>query len=107
MSSKGKEQELKKNISKATETAQENIDKASNATQEGLEKASKTAQEEVVRLRQELDDLRSKANPKIRKAEDFLTSPTSCSFYQGVLVGAGLVFLYAKYIAPPNSGLKL
>lgn len=83
MSSKGKEQELKKNINKATESTKESIDKASDAAQSELDKASKTAQDEVVRLRRELDDLRRKANPQIKKAEAFLTSPTSCSFYQG------------------------
>ncbi|ORZ15859.1 hypothetical protein BCR42DRAFT_451780 [Absidia repens] len=105
MSSKGKEQDIKKNISKATESTKDNIDKASDAAQDGLDKASKAAQDEVVRLRRELDDLRRKANPQIKKAEDFLTSPTSCSFYQGLVVGAGLVIVYAKFFAPPNSKL--
>ncbi|SAL96539.1 hypothetical protein [Absidia glauca] len=100
-----KDQEIKKNINNATESTKDSIGKASDSAQEGLDKASKTAQEEVVRLRRELEDLRRKANPQIKKAEAFLTSPTSCSFYQGLVVGAGLVVVYAKFFAPPNSKL--
>lgn len=120
-----KDQEIKKNINNAAESTKDSIGKASDSAQDGLDKASKTAQEEVVRLRRELEDLRRKANPQIKKAEAFLTSPTSCSFYQGkwnkewaprwnddstfrlagLVVGAGLVVVYAKFFAPPNSKL--
>jgi hypothetical protein len=82
-----KDQEIKKNINNATESTKDSIGKASDSAQDGLDKASKTAQEEVVRLRRELEDLRRKANPQIKKAEAFLTSPTSCSFYQGKVKG--------------------
>ncbi|CAO3600363.1 unnamed protein product [Absidia cylindrospora] len=90
MSSKDQE------LNNTAESTKDNID----AVQDGFDKATKSAQEEVARLRRELDDL--KANPKVKKTEAYLTSPASYGFYQGLLVGAGLVILYSKFIAPNN-----
>ncbi|ORZ24410.1 hypothetical protein BCR42DRAFT_402889 [Absidia repens] len=95
-----KSQELKKDINNTAESTKDTVEKASDTVQNGFDKATKSAQEEVVRLRRELDDL--KANPKVKKAEAYLTSPASYGFYQGLLVGAGLVILYSKFIAPNN-----
>ncbi|KAG0172277.1 hypothetical protein DFQ28_005438 [Apophysomyces sp. BC1034] len=69
---------------------------AEKKVSEKIEKASQAAQDEVAHLRAELDDLRRKAGPKMREAENYLTSPTALGFYQGVVVGAALVLAYAK-----------
>lgn len=57
---------------------------AEKKVNENIAKASSNAQEEVTRLRAELDELRRKAGPKVREAENFLTSPTAIGFYQGM-----------------------
>ncbi|KAI9290129.1 hypothetical protein BC943DRAFT_313332 [Umbelopsis sp. AD052] len=70
---------------------------------EGIDKASDVAKDEVTRLRNELNELRRKAGPKVQEAENFLTSPPVLGFIEGFVAGAAVVLLYAKY----NGGLRL
>ncbi|KAG2176111.1 hypothetical protein INT43_005344 [Umbelopsis isabellina] len=70
---------------------------------EGIDKASNVAQDEVTKLRNELNDLRRRAGPKVQEAENFLSSPPVLGFIQGFVAGAAVVLLYAKY----NGGLRL
>ncbi|KAI8887587.1 hypothetical protein K501DRAFT_175079 [Backusella circina FSU 941] len=76
----------------------EGVANASRNSQDEIANAAHRAEDEINRLKSELSDLKARAGPKIREAENFLSSPKACSFYQGVVTGIALVLLYKKYI---------
>jgi hypothetical protein len=51
---------------------------------EGIDKASDVAKDEVTKLRNELNELRRKAGPKVQEAENFITSPPVVGFIEGL-----------------------
>ncbi|KAI7906204.1 uncharacterized protein BX663DRAFT_499236 [Cokeromyces recurvatus] len=79
-------------------TAKENEKKMN----ENIDKSAEEAKKELSKLRTEYEEFKRNAQPKVKEAENYLTSPGAIGFYQGVVVGAFIVLGYAKY----KGGLK-
>jgi hypothetical protein len=70
---------------------------AEKKVNEGIDKASDVAKDEVTKLRNELNELRRKAGPKVQEAENFLTSPPVLGFIEGIVC----------YVSERSSGLNI
>ncbi|KAI9482746.1 MAG: hypothetical protein EXX96DRAFT_555468 [Benjaminiella poitrasii] len=80
-------------------TAAENEKKVN----ENIDKSAEEAKQELSKLRAEYEEFKRNAQPKVREAENFLSSPGAIGFYQGFVVGIFVVLGYAKY----KGGLRL
>ncbi|KAI8060449.1 hypothetical protein BC940DRAFT_337590 [Gongronella butleri] len=99
--------ELHGSIDQAGKAAEDAVHKTAGAAKQGIEKVGDSAKRASHAASEEFKDLSGKVKPEIERAEAYLKRPTSCSFLQGVLVGAGLVLIYAKFIARPDSSIRL
>ncbi|KAI9264793.1 hypothetical protein BY458DRAFT_457973 [Sporodiniella umbellata] len=74
-------------------SAKQNEQKA----REVIDETAANSKEELAKLRVEYEELKRKTQPKVREAQNRLSSPSAIGFYQGVIVGAFVVLGYAKY----------
>jgi molecular chaperone GrpE (heat shock protein) len=88
------ESKVRQGASEAVYKVDELLDNASS----DVERAARRAEDEVNKLKAELADLKRRAGPKIKEAENYLTSPTAISFYKGLVTGIALVIAYKKYV---------
>lgn len=50
---------------------------------ENVDKAAEQTKQELTKLRAEYEEFKRNAQPKVKEAETFLTSPSAMGFYQG------------------------
>lgn len=50
---------------------------------ETYDKVSSTVEDELAKVKAEFNDFKARSGPKVREAENFLTSPGAIGFYQG------------------------